>query len=542
MILPPIIPVILLILGALAVAASDLARLRRPSLVMIVTAIGALLVMFTLRSDTPLTQIISAWQPVSVFTVPISFRVDRTAWILGLGFIVAGLSAAFTWAAYPGRDRPGPRAVSLLLLATAIASVFASNLLTLALTWGLFDLVFVAAVLLRSGPQLGRRAATAIVLNATSTVCVWIATLLIENAHDSLYWHLIDLAAGPAGWLAAAAVLRLGVYPLHQWLPIELEQGPDRAALLFSIPPAVGLALWARLALTQNLPPTSIVPQLAIISAMVGGILAWQSSPAPRSWSYIALSLASLAVVQVGSVGAEGPSGMLTVAALNFLFMVVSLFIARSFTWRAPWWSASAIVASLSIAGVPGTLGFIVRQQTLVGLTQSNNWLWLVGCVLAETLLIAAVLRTGFTPQDAAPPTGVLRRISFGLGLATSALPLIALPLVAGWLPLVPSLSTLFGRMTGISWLAWLAPIVLGVLLAWRAPRLAASAPETAGSTPIWVSVLRLDWLNAALSFLMQRLTTVLRGLASVIEGEGGLIWAIIIIIVGLVLNTGVFK
>lgn len=542
MILPPIIPIILLVLGALAVAASDLARLRRPSLVMIVTAIGALLVMSTLRSDTPLTQIISAWQPVSVFTVPISFRVDQTAWILGWGFIVAGLGAAFTWAAYPGRDRPGPRAVSLLLIAAAIASVFASNLLTLALTWGLFDLVFVAAVLLRSGPQLGRRAATAIVLNATSTVCVWIATLVIENAHDSLYWHLIDLSAGPAGWLAAAAVLRLGVYPLHQWLPIELEQGPDRAALLFSVPPAVGLALWARLALTQNLPLTSIVPQLAIISAMVGGILAWQSSPSPRSWSYIALSLASLAVVQVGSVGAQGPSGMLTAAALNFLFIVGSLFIARSFTWRAPWWSAGAIVAGLSIAGVPGTLGFIVRHQTLVGLTQSNNWLWLVGCVLAETLVIAAVLRSGFTPQDATPPAGVLRQISFGLGIATSALPLIALPLVAGWLPLVPSLSSLFGRMTGITWLAWLAPIVLGVLLAWRGPRLTALATETDGSTPIWVSVLRLDWLNAALSFLMQRLTTVLRGLASVIEGEGGLIWAIIIIIVGLVLNTGVFK
>jgi len=36
---------------------------------------------------------------------------------------------------------------------------------------------------------VGRRAALAIVVNTSSTVCVWIAALLIENQQGSLYWH-----------------------------------------------------------------------------------------------------------------------------------------------------------------------------------------------------------------------------------------------------------------------------------------------------------------------------------------------------------------
>jgi NADH:ubiquinone oxidoreductase subunit 5 (subunit L)/multisubunit Na+/H+ antiporter MnhA subunit len=231
----------------------------------------------------------------------------------------------------------------------------------------------------------------------------------------------------------------------------------------------------------------------------------------------------------------------LTVATLNYVFVVVCLFIARPVAWRAPWWAATALVAALSIAGVPGTLGFIVRQQTISGLVQSNNAVWLVGDVIAETLLMAATFRLIITPREFDLPTGAFRRLSFVLGSLAVALPLIALPLSAGWLPLVPSLSGLFSRLNPVGWLMWLAPIVLGGLLAWRGPR-AAESPIDSDAAPLWVSALRLDWLSAVLAFVMQRLTDVLRGLASVIEGEGGLIWAIIIVIVGLVLSSGSLK
>ena len=131
MTLPPAIPIIFLILGALAVGASELARLRRPTLIVIITTLLALAALWTVRNATlPVTQIIAAWQPISVFTVPLSFHVDDTAWLLGMGLLVVLLTTALSWQAYPVQDRPGPRAVALLLTAAALGGIFASNLLT----------------------------------------------------------------------------------------------------------------------------------------------------------------------------------------------------------------------------------------------------------------------------------------------------------------------------------------------------------------------------------------------------------------------------
>src|SRR5512135_133792 len=115
MTLPPVIPIIFLILGALAIGASELARLRRPTVILIITTLLSLAALLTVHSDAPVTQIIAAWQPISVFTVPLSFRVDQVAWLLALGLLLVLLTTAFTWGAYPGQHRSGPRAVALLL-------------------------------------------------------------------------------------------------------------------------------------------------------------------------------------------------------------------------------------------------------------------------------------------------------------------------------------------------------------------------------------------------------------------------------------------
>ena len=135
MTLPPGLPIVFLILGALAIGASELAQLRRPTAILIITTLLSIAALWTVHSETPVTQIIAAWQPVSVFTVPLSFRVDQTAWLLALGLLWVLLTAALTWVAFPGRYRPAPRAVALLLVAAALAGIFASNLLTLAVAW-----------------------------------------------------------------------------------------------------------------------------------------------------------------------------------------------------------------------------------------------------------------------------------------------------------------------------------------------------------------------------------------------------------------------
>lgn len=545
MTLPPITPLILLILGALAVGASDLARLRRPNLVMVAAASLALLTGLSVRGDAPVTQIVSGWQPVSVFTAPISLRVDQTAWIMGVGLLIAGLATALAWLAFPGESRPAPRALSLLLIAAALGGVYASNLLTLTIAWGLLDVMFVVALLVRSGPQAGRRAAVAIILNTTSTMCVWIATLLIENAHDSLYWHLVNLPATPRLWLAIAGALRMGLYPLHQWLPVDSSREANRSALLYTVPTLAGLALWARLAMTRNLPDTSIVPLLALISALIGGVLAWQNSRSRAGLPYVAFGLAGLAVLDLGALTSPGT---LTAVAVNWLLVMISLFIARNFNRRAPWWSAGGIIAALSVIGLPGTLGFVARYALIGNLTSAGEWGLLAGGLVAEALLIAAVIRIVLVPAGNDQPIGLVRQVACGVAILSAAAPLVLLAFNPALVPGTSSLSNLLGRLEPLTLLAWLVPVAAGAALAWRELRTATSPADSPEAEPldsessVWLRFIRLDWLSASFAYVVQRSTTLLRGLASVIEGEGGLIWVIVIVIIGVVLTSGALK
>jgi formate hydrogenlyase subunit 3/multisubunit Na+/H+ antiporter MnhD subunit len=536
MTLPPVIPIVFLCLGSLAVGASHLTRLRLPSLVMALATLAALLAALTLRPGLPVTQIVADWQPVSVFAVPLSFRVDQTAWVLSVGLLLVCLATALTWLAHPGQHRPGPRAVSLLLVAAAIASLYASNLLMLVIAWGMMDIMLVVALLVRSDPQLGRRAAAAIILYTSSTLSVWIATLLIENEHGSLYWRLLDPGHSAQSWLILAAALRIGLYPFHQWLPTELGQSPDRATLLVTVPPTAGLALLARLALAQALPLDSIVPALAAISALVGSALAFRRPQRRAGLPFIALAVAGLATAALVTDSA----GVLTAAALNWMFVIVSLFIARGFTRQQWWWSAGMLIAAAAVAGVPGTLGFAVRTSLLDRLLTDNHWALLMIVLMAETLLIAAIVRPLFRPSAEEEPIGRARAASFAAAMACAALPLVIFGLISGLIPGLPPLSQVAGRWSVTLILALMLPVAAGVTLGWRFRSTGVAGDDT--HEAVWERLVRLEWLNALAAALMQRLTALLRGLSNVIEGEGGLVWAIVIIVVGLVLSTGALR
>ncbi|CAG0936755.1 hypothetical protein TFLX_05643 [Thermoflexales bacterium] len=537
MTLPPSIPIIFLILGALAIGASELARLRRPTVILIVTTLLSLVALWAGRSDTPVTQIIAAWQPISVFTVPLSLRVDQTAWLLALGLLLVLLTTAFTWSAYPGQRRPAPRAVALLLTAAALIGIFASNLLTLAVAWGLLDLAFVGALLVRGGSEVGRRAALAIVANTASTVCVWIAALLIENQNGSLYWHLFNAPADAQAWLMAAAVLRVGLYPFHQWLPVELGKEPDRAMLIFIVPTMSGLALWVRMAIARALPEDSIVPALAVLSLVIGAVLAWRN-PQPRNGlPFIALCLAG----SVGLLAAYGATpAQLTTATLNWMFISVSLFIARGLDRRQPYWSVGSLIALLSLAALPGTLGFVMQQGVIAEVVLRKQWLIVLAVIIAQAFMIAAALRLILAEAVEGAPTHTVRKVVWGLALACGALPLLIFSLVEGAVPALPDTTELLGELNPIGLLALFAPIALGALLAWRGTFLLPDTIE--GGQSSWGNVLRLEWLSSMLFYVIDRLTGLLRAAASVFEGEGGLLWAVIVIVVVVVIYTGALQ
>jgi formate hydrogenlyase subunit 3/multisubunit Na+/H+ antiporter MnhD subunit len=540
MTLPPTIPIIFLVLGALAIGAGELARLRRPTLIMLIAVLLALAALLTmLNASLPITQIVAAWQPISVFTVPLSFRVDQTAWVLALGLLLTLTAAAFTWGSYPGQRRPAPRAVALLLTAAALAGFFASNLLTLAVAWGMLDLIFVAALLIRGGSEVGQRAALAIVVNTASTVCLWIAALSIENQAGSLYWHLISASEQSRSWLMAAAVLRVGLYPFHQWLPVELGKEADRAVILFIVPTISGLALWARMALVGALPENSIVLGLSVLSVLMGGLLAWRSEQARQGLPFIALGLSGF----VGMLAAFNPqpaalaAATLTAATLNWMFVTFSLFVARGLNRRQPYWIVGALIAVLSLSALPGTLGFVVQGSVIQAALADEQWLSLLAVAIAQALLVASALRLMLSDIGEGAPGPWLRKALWIGALVCGAFPLIGFALAPNLIPALPPASELIKEFSLIGWVLLGAALALGGLLAWRGPFFQRGV---ATSRQAFVGrVLRLEWLNYALFYVIDRLTGLLRAASSVLEGEGGLLWTVILIVIVVVLYTG---
>jgi hypothetical protein len=362
---------------------------------------------------------------------------------------------------------------------------------------------------------------------------VWIAALLIENQQGSLYWHLFNAPEDARAWLMAAAVLRVGLYPFHQWLPVELGKEPDRAVMIFIVPTVSGLALWVRMAIAGALPAESIVLALAVLSIAIGSVLAWRSAQPRNGLPFIALALA-------GSVGVlaahEATAAQLTAAALNWMFIIVSLFIARGLDRRQPFWSGGALIAVLSLAALPGTLGFVVQQGIIAEVIRLKEWGVLAAVVIAQTILVAAVARLLIAPATEAAPAHIARRIAWGVALACGSLPLIGFAMAAKAVPDLLATSELLGQLNPIGLLALFVPIIVGIVLVWRVPVLLRGSTD--GGQTTWGRVLRLDWLNTALFYAIDRLTGLLRAAASVFEGEGGLLWTVVVIVVVIVIYT----
>jgi hypothetical protein len=374
----------------------------------------------------------------------------------------------------------------------------------------------------------------AIVVNLASTVCVWVAALLIENQQGSLYWHLFNAPEDARAWLMAAAVLRVGLYPFHQWLPVELGNKPDRAVMIFVVPTLSGLALWARMAVAQALPESSIVPALAVLSMIVGALLAWRSPQPRNSLPFIALCLAGF----VGLLAASKPtSAQLSAAALNWMFIVVSLFIARGLDRKHPFWAVGALIAGLSLAALPGTLGFVVQQGVIAGIIHAKQWPILLAVMTGQTLVIAAVARFIIVEQTESTPASIWRKVWWGVALILGALPLIGLANAPEALSDLPATSTLLSELSGIGMLALFAPIAIGLGLAWRGPLLLRGTADA--GTSIWSRIIRLEWLNSAVFYVIDRVTGLLRSMAGVFEGEGGLLWTVVVIVIVIVIYTG---
>ncbi|MGH2593408.1 MAG: proton-conducting transporter membrane subunit, partial [Anaerolineae bacterium] len=443
--------------------------------------------------------------------------------------------------AYPGQRRFAPRVLALGMTAALVAAVFAAKLLTLALAWGLFDALFAIGVLARGGEAgAGRRAAFAVGFNGAATVCLWIAALLVSQADRSLYWHLTDLPEMARAWLALAATLRLGLYPLNQWLPTVQDDTPGRLALLYILPPLAGLHVLIRLAGLNALPQGSALAWLAALSMLCGGGLAWLRGRSRDALPYISLSGVGVIVLSGLSGGLTAtPAAVIANGAASWALAMMALNVGRGFDRHKPWWSIAYALPFATLVGVPASVGFAVRTNLMAGLASSADSLLILLSLIGETLTFSALIRMATAPAKSEAPSGWPASLTYAAAAGLVALPPFLLPafgrsLIPELAP--PSFEVVLPSLGILGGVAMALPIALAIALEWHTrDRSVMPRFDPTG-------LISLDWLYSLTFRVVNGAARGLRGLGALIEGEGAILWALLILIAAYVVFSGAIQ
>jgi hypothetical protein len=522
----------------------------------IAVALAALVVLL-LRDRPGQASLTWSWQPLTVAGGALLWEMDGWNWLASFLVLLLTLTALvlgeFGEDLLLTRSWPGREAERTLWLgAAALCFVCSGNVVTLASSWVLLDLVL--ALRLRPG-QSGEPAGRA--WGLLSLMCLALLAVLMLLGEPNMR---VTLAGGPFTplvltllWIAALA--RAGVYPFHLWLVGAGATDAGGRVALHLLAPLTGLWLLGRVSQFSGAdwlrrPEWAALGALALLGT---ALVAWASEEDNVRWRWICLNRASLivlAVYMVALAGVQAQMWLLITFALGGALLLVGMAMRGRWGWRWP-----LALAALAVWGVPGTAGFLTRW-VLVFPTNLPIAVPLFALILiSEALLVAALWQLAMGSPvgekstaglDAEPPLSAaqtpgapsyfLRLTLVGLGL-TFGLLLVPL-LFAGVFPqqwailmrvpnseAFPSLLSNLAHARRSVWIGLAIAGLGGLALGLLRDRIFA---QMRGWQIAIVTVVGLEWLYRGLVGALTLAGTVLRYFSNLGEGEGYLGWLLL--------------
>ncbi len=511
----------LILVSCLLLFASALAltllRIFQPNaryvfLVAIGGSILALVSVLGWLAQIPFDLALPAWQPSSLFVNPILFRADDISWPFALSIAALTLGVLLTAVARSAFTNSYTWAGSLALGGLGILAVTANNPLTLLMVWGALDMAELVTQLWSvDGPANNEKVVTSFSTRAFGIgLLLWASIVSIAQGNT---FDFQSIAPGSGLFLVAAAGLRLGVLPLH--LPYSSESTLRRGfgTSLRLISAASSLVLLAHVpagSLISSVTP--ILFSLSVIAALYGGWM-WLRAPDELTGRpYWIIGIASLAVISALNGNSMGVvawgCALILVGGALFLASVQQTWLNRAMLIGA--WSLSSLPFSLTASAWLGRLGFFIPFAAAT-----------------QALLIAGFIRSTLrsTGREALDVQQNWMRTVYPAGIVLLLFFQLLLGLL-GWNG---------ARQIG----AWLLAIIVSLVtfgLVWATPRLRILNP------------VRAHWVNPASSGLgniYQSLWTIYRVLGRLsqtitdaLEGEGGVMWTLLFLILFISLLT----
>lgn len=517
-----LLPIFILFLTALGIV---ILQQTRPSigyswLIGTLGAFAAAAIVTAQRWYLPLGLEIDTFSPFPGFSSPPSFSLDRFSWPYMFSMAVLALAFLLTDAARLETEaRPINWAAGLALIGICMLALMAANPITLVLAWTAVDLAELIMLLVQgAGRRAGEQVIIAFSVRVSGTVLILTAVLIARS--QGIDFTLVQIPPSLGIFMLLAAGLRLGVLPLN--IPYFRDVYPWRGLgnVLRMIGPASSLVLLGRMPSDLLLDDWNVLLLgLSGLAAVYGAAMWLNASDEINGRPYWFAALAGLAIASV--INGSPQSSIAWGTALILFGSVLFFFSARR--------RQILYIPVIGVVGISG-LPFSPAASGWQGVIGGSAGLFSLFAIITLVLLIWGYLRHAWRGRDelyrmerwvhTVYPAGLL--ILLAAGAANGYL---------GW----PG-----SRTVGVWWASITTALIAagGVVLA-LSLRSRFNEQEVSGR---WLSVFarrvgsvlsavfRLNWMYRFLAWLYGVLQNIIQLLTTMFEGDGGILWAMVIL------------
>ncbi|MDE2974118.1 MAG: NADH-quinone oxidoreductase subunit N [Gemmatimonadota bacterium] len=360
-------------------------------------------------------------------------------WVLILG---AGLSVVISLP-YVARQKLQAEEYYCLILFAVVGMMFMAAARDLMIIFLGLELMSIGVYALAGFNRRDRRSAEAglkyFLLGAFSSGFLLFGIALVYGAAGTTNVHAVAMAVADgtaasalmvpgAALLATGFAFKVSAVPFHMWTPDVYEGAPTPVtAFMAATVKTAGFVAFLRVFLVglEGLHGewADVLWWISAITMVAGNVVALVQSSVKRMLAYSSIAHGGYLLVALVAANDTATSGMLfyllvytimTVGAFAVVVTVGNQSEANAriedyggFGWRKPVLGVFMTVLLLSLAGFPGTAGFIAKYHLLLGAAESRLWTLSVILVLTTVVSYWYYLRVAWYMWMKEAPEGV---------------------------------------------------------------------------------------------------------------------------------------
>nr|AAD02522.1 NADH dehydrogenase subunit 2 [Sceloporus graciosus] len=279
---------------------------------------------------------------------------------------------------------------------------------------------------------------------AASAMILFSSTM---NAGTTGNWDIINSTNPTANMLLTMALaMKLGLAPVHFWLPEVLQGSTLKTAMIITT--WQKLAPMALLYQTSNNLSTTALMIMGLISTMLGGWAGLNQTQTRKIMAYSSIAhLGWMATISTILPNIMIMNLMLYLLMTTSMFYAMILLNSKNIKNLTTSWTASPTITSitmlilLSLAGLPPLTGFTPKWLILEELTTQNLTMTAVLMAMSTLLSLFFYLRLAYSSTITLSPNTTTTTHKWRFKQTPSTSPLsLTLPMSILMLPLTPTL------------------------------------------------------------------------------------------------------